>query len=187
MYDVSDLRKGQKIEIDGVPWVVTEFTFSKPGKGQAIYNCKLKNLLNGSTMSKTFRSADKIDKPELSEKTLQFSYAEGDHYIFLDENYEQVTISAEILGDSRFFLCADTQVDVLFYKQQAIEVTLPNFVEKTIIETDPGFKGNTATNTLKPAKIEGGYQIQVPLFVNPGDLIKLDTRTGTYADRVSKK
>ena len=187
MYSASDLRKGLKVEIEGVPYVLTEFNFTKPGKGQALYNCRLKNLVNGSTMTKTYRSVDKLDEPRLEQKTIQYSYQDGDNYIFMDENYEQVGISGDVLGDSRHFLVEDASVDVLYHNGQPIEITLPTFVEKTIVQTEPGARGNTATNVLKAAQIEGGYEIQVPLFINQGDIVKLDTRTGKYADRVAKK
>ena len=187
MYSASDLRKGLKIEIDGIPYVITEFQFTKPGKGQALYNCKLKNLLTGSTLSKTYRSVDKMDEAKLEEKTLQYSYQDGDNYVFMDENYEQITVNADVLGDSRYFLVEDIEVDILFHNDRPIEVTLPTFVEKEIVHTEPGARGNTATNVLKPATIEGGYEIQVPLFVNQGDVAKIDTRTGEYVDRVRRK
>jgi len=187
MYNASDLRKGLKVEIEGAPYAITDFTFTKPGKGQALYNCKLKNLLNGSTLNKTYRSVDKIDQPRLEQKKLQYSYQDGDSYVFLNEDYEQIAVSAEALGESRHFLVEDAAVDVLYHNNRPIEVTLPTFVEKEIIHTEPGARGNTATNVLKSAQIEGGYEIQVPLFINQGDIVKLDTRTGKYADRVAKK
>ena len=118
---------------------------------------------------------------------MRYSYAEGDQYIFLDENFEQVTIPASVLGDSRFFLFEDVEVSVMFHNGRPVDVTLPTFVEKEILETDPGNRGNTATNVLKPAKIAGGYELQVPLFINQGDIVKIDTRTGAYADRVAKR
>lgn len=184
MYSASDLRKGLKIEIDGVPYVITDFSFVKPGKGQALYNCRMKSMTSGATLAKTYRSNDKIDQPDLQERTLVFSYVDGNRYIFMDEHYEQVGMSAELLGDARNFLSEDMHVEVLFHNGQAIEVQLPTFVEKEILETEPGARGNTATNVLKAAKISGGYEIQVPLFVNQGDVIRIDTRTGTYVERV---
>jgi len=184
MYSVGDLRKGLKIEIEGVPYLVTEFSFLKPGKGQAVYTCRLKNLLTGSAMTKSYRSNESFGEPNVEEKKMRFSYKEGDDFVFVDENYEQVTIRAEVLGDLKFFLAEDMPVDVLFFNGQAIEITLPFFVEKKIIQTDPGLRGNTATNVMKPAKIEGDYEIQVPLFVNQGDLVRIDTRTSEYVDRV---
>ena len=186
-YTASDLRKGLKVEMDGVPYAITEFTFVKPGKGAAIYTCRLKNMIDGSTMTRAFRSNDTLGKPDLEERTLRYSYAEGDQYIFLDENYEQVTIPGAVLGDQRHFLFEDVEIRVLFHNGRPVEVTLPTFVEKAIVETEPGVRGDTATNVSKPAKIVGGYELQVPLFVNQGDTIRIDTRTGTYADRVLRK
>lgn len=186
MYGASDLRKGLKVEIDGQPWAITEFTFLKPGKGQSVYNCKLKNLITGNTMQRSYRSNDKLNKCSLREKKMVYSYAEGDNYIFMDEEYEQITLNKELLGDSRFYLKEDVEVTVLFHDDRAIDITFPNFIEREIIETEPGARGNTATNVLKPAKVEGGLEIQVPIFVNQGDIVKVDTRTGAYADRVAK-
>jgi len=184
MYSVGDLRKGLKIEIEGVPYQVTEFSFLKPGKGQAVYTCRLKNLLTGSAMTKSYRSNESFGEPNVEEKHLRFSYKEGEDFIFVDENYEQITISTEILGDSKYFLSEDMPVESLFFNGQPIEITLPFFVEKKVIQTDPGNRGNTATNVMKPAKIEGDYEIPVPLFVKEGDVIRIDTRTSEYVDRV---
>lgn len=184
MYSASDLKKGLRIEIDNAPYVITEFNFLKPGKGQAIYNCKLKNLLTGSTLAKSFRSTEKIDEPKIEERTMRFSYQEGDKYIFLDRNYEQLDVGSEVLGDARHFLVEDIEVQVLIYNGRAVDIELPTFVEKEIVRTEPGVRGNTATNVLKPACIEGGYEIRVPLFINSGDVVKIDTRTGEYSDRV---
>ncbi|MDD4872782.1 MAG: elongation factor P [Kiritimatiellae bacterium] len=186
MYAVGDLRKGLKIEIEGVPYLVTEFSFLKPGKGQAVYTCRLKNLLTGSTMTKSYRSNESFGEPNIEEKKLRYSYKEGEDFVFVDENYEQVSISAEVLGNSKYFLSEDMPVEVLFYNGQPIEVTLPFFIEKKIIHTEPGARGNTATNVFKPAKIEGDFEIHVPLFINQGDIVRIDTRTGEYVDRVSK-
>jgi elongation factor P len=187
MYTASDLRKGLKVEIEGQPYFITEFNFVKPGKGQAVYNCKLKNMISGSTLTRAYRSDDKIDQPHLEEKNLRYSYAEGEDFVFIDEDYAQIHISGKVLGQNRFFLIEDIPVDVLFHNNQPIEVTLPNFVEKKIIHTEPGARGNTANNVLKPATVEGGYELQVPLFVNLNDVIRIDTRTGEYADRVAKR
>jgi len=183
MYNASDLRKGLKIEIDGVPYDITEFTFTKPGKGQSLYNCKLKNLLNGATMSRTYRSSDKVDQPALESKTLQYSYQDGEMFIFMDENYEQISIAMDVMKDAAPFLAEDDNVDILFHNDKPIEVSLPNFVRKKIIYAEPGVRGDTATNVLKPARIEGGHEIQVPIFINEGDFIKIDTRTGKYVER----
>jgi elongation factor P len=187
MYNASDLKKGLKIEIDGVPYVITEFNFVKPGKGQALYNCRLKNMLNNTTLAKTYRSSDKIDSAHLVQQTLQYSYSDGDNEVFMDENYEQISIPGRLLGDARGLLVEDLSVDILFHNDEPIDVTLPNFVEKKVTRTEPGARGDTATNVLKPATLDGGYEVQVPLFVNEGDIVKVDTRTGKYADRVSKR
>jgi elongation factor P len=185
MYTSSDLRKGLKIMIDDQPWIITEFDFAKPGKGQAIYNCKLKNMLNGSTMSRSYRSGDRFEKPELENINVNFSYEDGNNYVFTDENYEEVRVSADVLGESRFFLIDNMECEALLFRGSAIEVTLPNFVERAIVKCDPGVRGNTASGKVtKPATLEGGYELAVPLFVNEGDIIRVDTRTGEYTDRV---
>ena len=185
MYTSSDLKKGLKIDIDGAPWVITEFDFSKPGKGQAIYNCKLKNMITGTTMSRSYRSNDKFEKPELMQTPIRFSYENAGEYIFMNENYEEVPVDVEVLGQNKFFLLDDMEVNALFYNDKVIEVELPNLVERKVESCDVGAKGNTAAGkVMKPAQIEGGYELQVPLFVNEGDIIRIDTRTGEYADRV---
>ncbi|NLB59554.1 MAG: elongation factor P [Lentisphaerae bacterium] len=180
----SDLRKGLRIELDGVPYIITEFNFLKPGKGAAIYNCKLKNMLTGGTLNKNYRSNDTFKAPDLVERNMVYSYVDGDQYVFMDKNYEQINVNAQVLGEARFFLTEDIEVQVLIHNGRPIGVELPTFVEKEIIATEPGFRGNTATNVTKPAQIAGGYEIQVPLFINQGDIIKIDTRTGGYSDRV---
>jgi len=184
MFDASDLRKGLKIQIDGQPYLITDFDFSKPGKGQAIYNCKLKNMLNGSTMSRSFRSNDRFEKPELLQKQVRFSYESGGQYIFQNDDFEELSISSEILGRNKFFLMDDMPVDALFFNNEVIEVELPNLVERKVIACEVGAKGNTAAGKVtKPATVEGGYELAVPLFINEGDIIRIDTRTGEYNDR----
>ena len=187
MYSASDLRKGLRVEIDGVPFVITDFNFVKPGKGASIYNCRLKNMITGATLTRSYRSNDTLNEPKLEERTMRYSYKDGDEYVFLDKNFEQLTVRAEVLGDNRFFLVEEIEVTILIHNDAPIGVELPTFVEKTIVETEPGARGNTATNVLKPAKIPGGYEIQVPIFVKQGDIIKIDTRTSMYADRVTRK
>ncbi len=184
MYSASDLRKGLKIEIDGSPYIITDFTFTKPGKGQSIYTCKLKNLINGSTMTKQYRSVEKIDKPALSEKSLEFSYIDGNQFVFMNENYEQILLSEGIIGEDKYYLQEGIMVDVLYHNGEPIGITMPTFVEREITHTEPGAKGNTATNVVKPAEIETGLVIQVPIFINIGDKVKIDTRTGLYVERV---
>jgi elongation factor P len=186
-YSAADLRKGLKIEVDGQPFIITEFSFYKPGKGAAIYNCRIKHMVSGDTQLKAYRSNDMVDKPELEEKNVTFSYAmDEERFIFTDENFEEVQVPAKILGDKRYFLQDNIACMILFHRGQPIDITLPNFVIKKVIETEPGARGNTATNVMKPAKIEGGFAIPVPLFVTQDEMIKIDTRTGTFVERVLK-
>ncbi len=188
MYSASDLRKGLKIEIEGQPYAITDFQFVKPGKGQALYRCKLKNIMTGSTMDKTYRSTDKVGKPDLMQRDMTYSYPDGEHYVFMDDDtYEQVVVDGDVVGDLKYFLLEEMQCKVLFFNETAIDIELPVFVEKLIDQTEPGARGDTATNVTKPAKLDNGYEIQVPLFVNEGDLVKIDTRTGEYSERVNKK
>ena len=188
MYNASDLRKGLKIEIDGIPFEVTDYTFFKPGKGQAMYKCRIKNLLSHSTQDKTFREVDKIDTPNLEHRVVHYSYADGDHFVFADpKNFEEFNLSADTLGEKQHFLVDDIEVTLLFHNGRVIDVQMPYFVEKQIVDTEPGVRGDTATNVTKPAKTNTGYEIRVPLFINQGDWVRLDTRTGGYVDRVSKK
>lgn len=145
-------------------------------------------MISGGTFEKTFRSVDKIGKPDLEEKELIFSYDEGDgFYIFIDpRTHDEIRIEEERLGQSKYFIEDNMECHILFYREKAIEIILPFFVEKKIAETEPGARGDTATNVMKSARIDNGYEIQVPLFVNIGDIVRIDTRTGSYADRVSK-
>ncbi len=187
MFSASDLKKGLKIEIDNQPWVITEFEFCKPGKGTALYRCKMKNLITGAGMDNTYRPTDKVGKPNLEEREMYYSYADGDNYVFSDaETYEEVQLHKDILGKQAYFLIDNALCHFLLYNGAPIEITLPTFIEKEITDTEPGARGDTATNETKPARIDNGYEIQVPLFINQGDIVKIDTRTGEYAERVSK-
>jgi elongation factor P len=186
MFSASDLKKGLKVEVDGDPWAITEFEFCKPGKGTALYRCKLKNMITGSTMDRTYRPTDKLDKPNLEEKEVYYSYADGDFFVFSDENYEEMRVSKDVMGRNAYFLIENSLCNMLLFNGAPIEITLPTFIEKVIMETEPGARGDTATNVLKAAKIDNGYEIQVPLFINTGDLVKIDTRTGLYVERVNK-
>ena len=187
MYSASDLKKGLKIEIDGDPCMITNFEFSKPGKGQALYRCKIKNLISGNQFDKTYRSVEKIKRCSLMSHDFTFSYIDGENYVFSNnETYEEELLSQELLGDLKNFIVDDMQVEILFHNDRALDITLPNFVEIEIAETEPGARGDTATNVMKPAKLSNGYEINVPIFINEGDTIRIDTRTGTYVDRASK-
>lgn len=187
MFSTSDLRKGLKIEIENEPWIITDFEFCKPGKGTALYRCKMKNMITGHSMDKTYRPSDKIAKPDLLEIDVFYSYPEGDNYVFSNsETYEEIRVHRSKLGILEKFLVDDANCKILLYNDNPIEITLPTFIEKKIVETEPGARGDTATNVTKPAKIDNGYEIQVPIFINKGDVVKIDTRIGEYAERVNK-
>lgn len=188
MYSAADLKKGLKIEIEGAPYVITDFEFCKPGKGTALYRCRLKNMISGSSMDRTFRPGDKVGVPNLDERVMYYSYHEGNDYIFSDaETYEEIRISREQLGRNTYFLLDNMECNVLFYNNKPIDLTLPTFVTRVVAETEPGARGDTASsNVMKPAKLDNGYELMVPLFINQGDTVKVDTRTGEYAERVSK-
>ncbi len=185
MYDTSEIRKGLKIEMDGDVYSVVEFLHVKPGKGGAFIRTKLKSLSRGAVVEKTFRSGEKLGKPDLEEKRMQFLYGSEDQYCFMDaETYEQTFLTEEQLGNSREFLKENITIDVLFHNNKPIAVELPTFVELAISETEPGEKGDTVSGGSKAATLETGAVIQVPLFLNSGDVVKVDTRTGAYVERV---
>jgi elongation factor P len=183
MYTASDLRKGLKIQIDGEPYIVLDFQFSKPGKGQALYRTKLKNMVTGNQFDRTFRSNDKFEKAPLEERTMQYLYSQGEEFHFMDtKNYEQIVIALEQMGDDVNFLIDNMEVQILLFNNNPIGVTLPNFVNLTVTKADPWAKGDTSGR--KPVTVETGYELQVPPFVEEGDKIQIDTRTGTYMTRV---
>lgn len=185
MLSASDLRKGLKLDIDGIPFIITEFDFSKPGKGQALYRCKMRNMINGNQTQKTYRSGDKFKKAALEERKMQYLYNQGDEYHFMDtENYDQLFLTEDKLGDNKFFLQDNMNVDVLFFDNQPIDITLPIFVELDVTRADPWVKGDTSGTDTKPITVETGYNLQVPPFVEEGDKIQIDTRTGEYVTRV---
>jgi elongation factor P len=180
----SEFRKGLKIELDGEPYVIVDFLHVKPGKGGAFVRTKIKSLVSGSVIDRTFRSGEKVDVPALDEKTTQYLYQEGSQYHFMDnDTYEQYMLTAEHLGDSRLFMQENMEVKILFHNHEPIGVELPFFVELRIVETEPGVRGDTASGGNKPARLETGAVIQVPLFLNEGDAIRVDTRTGEYIER----
>ncbi len=184
MYSTAEFRRGLRIEIDGKPFIIVEFQHVKPGKGGAFVRTKLKNLQTGQVLEQTFRSGAKVGKPDLEEKYMQYLYQDGDQYVFMDNNtYDQVFIGAEYLGDALNFMYPNIELSVLYFNGQPIGVELPNTVELTVSETEPGVKGDTATGATKPATLETGYVVQVPLFINQGDRLRIDTRTGEYLER----
>lgn len=184
MFTTQDFRKGLKIEIDGEPYIIVEFQHVKPGKGTAFVRTKIKNLITGLVVDPTFRSGDKVKKPDMSETEMQFLYADGDTYHFMDtKSYEQIEVSRESLGDSVDYLSENLEVSVLMFNGRAVGVDLPNFVVLKIVHCDPGVKGDTVSGASKPAEVETGASFNVPLFVNEGDSIRVDTRSHSYVER----
>jgi elongation factor P len=186
--DISEVRKGSKIMIDNVPYNVEEAEFMKPGKGSAIYRYKLRNLVDGSTLNRTYHAGEKFTAADISSSDGQFLYRDGKNFMFMNtETFEQYSIDEAILGDKSHFLKEGTVVAVLMLEYRALDITLPNFVELKVMESDVASRGDTVNAQLKPAKLETGYEIGVPTFVKEGDVIKIDTRTGSYVERVVTK
>ena len=185
MYSASDLRKNLKIQIDGEPYVIVDFEFSKPGKGQSLYRCKLRNMITGNQFDRTFRSVDTFEPASLEEKKMQYLYREENKYCFMDnETYEQVFLAEDQLEDARNFLIENLDVEILFFGDKALGITLPNFIDVTVTKADPWAKGDSVTGKTKPVEVETGYTVQVPPFVEEGEKIRIDTRTGEYITRV---
>jgi elongation factor P len=185
MADTTDIKKGFKMLLDGQPYSVVEHQFVKPGKGQAFVRTRLKNMITGNTLERTFKSGEKVDKAECEEVEMQYLFPEGDDYVFMDtQSYEQMRISAEDLGDNKFFLLDNMNVYVMLFQGRPIGITPPTFVVLQVVETEPGFKGDTSGNTTKIAKLSTGLQVNVPLFVEQDEMLKIDTRTGEYVERV---
>ncbi|CAG0989625.1 Elongation factor P [Myxococcaceae bacterium] len=183
--DTSQFRNGLKIELDGEPYTITYFQHVKPGKGGAFVRTKVKNLKNGKVLDRTFRSGEKVDEADVTERRMQYLYQDGDSLVFMDtESFDQIPFTAEQVGDARKYLKENLDVDVLFWRGKPINIELPAFIEAVITQCDPGLKGDTASGATKPATIETGAVVQVPLFVKEGERIRVDTRTGVYVERV---
>ncbi len=183
----SDLRKGLKFLKDGEPHTIVEFQFVKPGKGQGLYKCKLKNLLTGSIFDMTYRSGESFDEADVEERKMQYLYKEDDKYCFMDStSYEQIFVDEDAMGDDAQWLTDNLDVDVLMWGERPIGVSLPNFVELQISECEPGVKGDTAQGATKPATLTTGAIVNVPLFIEEGEWLKIDTRTGQYVERAKK-
>jgi elongation factor P len=181
----SEFRNGLKIEIDGEPFVIVEFQHVKPGKGGAFVRTRLKSLRTGLVQDRTFRSGEKVARPDLQERQMQYLYHGEGQWHFMDtETYEQIFLTEEQLGEERYYLQENVTITVLFHRGQPIGVQVPNFVELEVVQTEPGVRGDTATGATKPARLETGLVVQVPLFINEGDRVRIDTRTGEYIERV---
>lgn len=182
---INDIKSGLTILIDGQAFIVVETQHVKPGKGAAFVRVKVRNLKNNSIQERTFRGDDKIEPAFIEEKKLQYLYASGETYYFMDQdNFEEIAIAKEGIGEKTKFLKDNLEIAAYFYENEALNVSLPNFIEFTITHTEPGIKGDTAKSGTKPATIETGATVQVPLFINLGDRIKIDTRSGSYVERV---
>lgn len=185
MISTNEFRKGAKIEYKGEPCEIIDFQHVKMGRGGAIIRTKMKSLKTGNVLEDTFRSGEKFETPHLEEKEMQYLYADGDFHYFMDtETFEQIPITAAKLGDARKFLKENMKVKILNYRGEPLTVELPTFVELVVAQTDPGFKGDTASGGSKPATMETGAVVKVPFHINEGDVIRIDTRTSEYIERV---
>ena len=184
MISSNDLRNGVTIVVDGQLWTVIEFLHVKPGKGSAFVRTRLKNVKTGTTLERTFRAGEKLERAIVDNRSMQMLYNDGDGYHFMDqESFENVTLQRDLIGDPADFLKDGMVVDVQFHEAVPIGIDLPAHVELKVVETDPGFKGDTATNATKPARLETGATVQVPLFVETGNVIRIDTRDRRYIGR----
>ena len=181
----TEFKKGLKIQFDGAPYTIVDFQHVKPGKGGAFVRTKLKHMRQGRVIDNTFRAGEKVELVDFEEKHMQYLYKD-DRYNFMDtKTYDQISLSAEEVGDARNFLKENTEVDILFIDGSPVTVELPNFLELAIAKTDPGIRGDTASGGSKPATLESGAVVQVPLFLNEGDIVKVDTRSAEYLGRVA--
>jgi elongation factor P len=185
MYVTTDFKKGLKIEYKDQPWVIVEFQHVNPGKGSAFVRTKLKNLETARVVDVTFKSGEKVGIPDLENKEMQFLYTDGASFTFMDNTtYDQVALSNDEIGDSRFFIIENSTVNVTYYKGKPVSVDIPNFVELKVTETQPNIKGDTSGGGGKPATLETGVTVTVPFHISEGDLLKIDTRTTTYVEKV---
>ncbi|GAA5508776.1 elongation factor P [Novipirellula caenicola] len=185
-YNTSDFRKGLKVQIDGEPYIMTEMMFVKPGKGNALYKCKLKNLIRGTSLDRTYKGGDSLESADVETTEVQFLYRSGEDYVFMhNESFEQFEVTSDVAGDIWKYLKDGMTCTMTLYNGNAIIVEPPNHVELSVIECVPGAKGDTATNVTKPAKVETGAEFNVPGFIKEGNVIKIDTRSGEYIERVS--
>lgn len=186
-YNTSDFRKGLKVQLENEPYLIIDMEFMKPGKGQAVYKCKFRNLLTGRVLDKNYRSGDSVEAADVSEASVQYLYKDGTHWHFMDpESYEQYELTKDQIGDVAQFLIDEAKCDVVFWNGSAISVTPPAHVDLTVTYTEPGARGNSTGNVLKPATLHTGAEINVPIFINVDDVVRIDTRTGEYVERVSK-
>jgi len=188
MYDLSDFKKGLKVLIENEPYSVVDFQHVKPGKGNQFTRTKLKHLINGSNLERTFKSGEKFGIPDVAFKDMDYLYKDENGFAFMDQvSYEQISLDPDMLGDAANYLVENLKVKVVFFNDRAVGVELPKSVVLKVVKTDPGHKGNTVTNTYKPAILESGFEVQVPLHIAEGDSLKINTTDGTYVERVNLK
>jgi len=186
--DTSEIRKGVKMMVDGKPFVVVDFQFVKPGKGQAFTRVKIKSLTDGAVLERTYRSGEKLEKADVEDRQMQYIYPEGDNFVFMHESTgEQVIVQGDKMQDEAKWLSDGMTVDVTLWNGQPIGINLPSSVTLQIVTSEPGIKGDTASGATKPATLSTGAVVQVPLFVNEGEWVRVDTTSGKYVERVNKK
>jgi len=185
-YKTSDFRKGLKVQMDGEPYLMIEMNFVKPGKGNALYKCRLRNLVRGTVLDRTYKGGDTLESADVEEITVQFSYRQQDTFVFMDSTtFEQYELPAEQVGDAWKFLKEGTPCSMTLFNGRPLLMAPPNHVELRVEYCEPGVKGDTATNVTKPVKVETGAEIICPAFIKQGNVLKIDTRTGEYVERVS--
>ena len=186
MYETGDFRKGLKIEFEGTPWVIVDFQHVSPGKGAAFTRTKMKNLLTGNSIERNIRSGEKVGVPNIEEKQYQYMYSDSEGYHMMEQKtFEQIALSDEHVGDRKNYFQEGSIISVLFYNDRAIAVDVPTFVVLAIVETQPGLRGDTVSGGSKPAKLETGAVVNIPLHLNEGDKIKVDTRDNSYVEKVN--
>ncbi|MDJ0652357.1 MAG: elongation factor P [Simkaniaceae bacterium] len=184
----NEFKTGMKVEMNREPYTIVGVEFVKPGKGQAFTRTKLKHLMSGRVVEKTFKSGEKLDLADVEETQMRMLYTEGDDVVFMhDQTYEQITVSLSVIDDKKFYMMEDTVYGLIFYKGDVVDITPPTFLNMTVTETAPGVRGDTASGrVVKPAKTNTGATIQIPIFIEEGELVKVDTRTGEYVSRVKE-
>lgn len=184
-YKTSDFRKGLKVQIDGEPYLMIQMDFVKPGKGNALYKCRLKNLIRGTVLQKTYKGGDSLESADVEETDVQYLYRQGETFVFMDnKTYDQFELSAEQVDDNWKYLKEGMKCQMVLFNENPITMTPPNQVDLEVTYCEPGAKGDTATNVTKPVKVETDAEIIAPAFINQGDIIRVDTRTGDYVERV---
>ena len=186
-YSTNQFKQGMKLLIEGEPCSIISYEFHKPGKGQAVMRTKLYNLRTRRVWERTFKSGESVESADIVEKDYQFLFSDGENYVFMDQSsFEQIEINAEQLGDIKYWLDGEEECKILFWNGDVLNIEPPTFVEKKVSSTEPGLKGDTVSNTLKPARLSSGIEVNVPLFVNENDVVRIDTRDGSYVSRAKE-